>query len=315
MKKITVFTATYNRAFYLERLYESLINQTFFDFEWIVVDDGSTDDTELVIKSIIDKKPFFEIKYLKTENGGKHRAINRGIHLADGELVLIMDSDDWLLKEALETIDYYSKSIPLSEKNNFAGVYGLRIHSNGEIVGKSFVGEYLDCTYIERGKYNIIGDKCEVYYTSLLKQIRFPEFEGENFCTECLVWDKIGGMGLKIRFFNKAIYVSDYLDGGLTKEGNRLYANNPKQYGMFVKNEFLYNKSDKFHASIKIYEYYLFEKNKLSFKEIADNLCMNRFIVTFYIVVQWFADIFRYLFKKGKTIKKSVRRELDDGNK
>ena len=96
MKKITVFTPTYNRCYIIGALYESLKKQTFQDFEWIVVDDGSTDDTEAFFAEILKEEHFFDISYVKVENGGKHRAINQGLSMAKGELFFIVDSDDYV---------------------------------------------------------------------------------------------------------------------------------------------------------------------------------------------------------------------------
>ena len=97
---ITVFTPTYNRGNLLKRLYDSLCNQSFKDFEWLIVDDGSKDDTETVIANFIAQQKLV-INYLKQENGGKHRAINKGVKEAKGEYFFIADSDDRLPKEAL----------------------------------------------------------------------------------------------------------------------------------------------------------------------------------------------------------------------
>ena len=122
--KITVFTPTYNRAYIIEKLYHSLQRQTFKDFEWIVVDDGSEDETEDLFKKIQKDKNLFEIRYIKQKNGGKHRAINKGIEIAKGELFFIVDSDDYLIDTALKTITEIEESIPENEKKQFAGVCG-----------------------------------------------------------------------------------------------------------------------------------------------------------------------------------------------
>lgn len=307
--RITVFTPTYNRAYSLPRLFESLKLQTFHDFEWVIVDDGSKDNTTDVVNGFINEKPFFEIKYRRTENGGKHRAINRGIDLVEGELFLVMDSDDWLRADALEQIDRVEKSIPAEQKNEFAGVYGLRCHTDGSIIGSTFDGDILDATYFERSKFHLIGDKAEVYYSYLMKKYPFPEYEGEKFCTECLVWDKIAADGLKLRFFNEGIYFCEYLEDGLTHAGNMLYAKNPRQYGDYVHNNYVYRKQDKFHAMIKIYEYYLYEKNTLSYSEIVKNLNLPGCVVAFSIALQWTVDKIRYIVNHKKTVKNTVEKD------
>ena len=102
--KITVFTPTYNRAYIIENLYRSLQRQTVKDFEWLVIDDGSTDNTQELFDKWISEENAFPIRYYKQRNGGKCRAINRALDLAQGELFFTVDSDDYLTKDALEKV-------------------------------------------------------------------------------------------------------------------------------------------------------------------------------------------------------------------
>ena len=120
--RITVFTPTYNRAYIIENLYRSLQRQTFRDFEWLIVDDGSSDNTEEVIASWQNEGNDFPIRYFKKENGGKCRAINYGVDRAEGELFFNVDSDDYLLDDALEKIDRWERELPKDGK--FCGVVG-----------------------------------------------------------------------------------------------------------------------------------------------------------------------------------------------
>ena len=118
---ITVFTSTYNRANTISRVFNSLMNQTYRDFEWIIVDDGSIDNTREIIEDF-KKKSFFKIRYFYQKNAGKHIAINTGIIEARGEYFTNIDSDDEIKSESFEVlIDYWSK-IPDNEKNNFKSV-------------------------------------------------------------------------------------------------------------------------------------------------------------------------------------------------
>ena len=133
---ITVFTPTYNRGYIIKQLYDSLILQSYKDFEWLVIDDGSTDDTEELFKSFIAEQKL-NIHYLKIENGGKHRAINKGVILAQGKYFFIVDSDDYLHNNALERIYFYTKQI--EDDKTFAGVCGLKIYPNGRKVGGNIV--------------------------------------------------------------------------------------------------------------------------------------------------------------------------------
>ena len=151
-------------------MYESLVEQTSKDFEWVIIDDGSTDGTDDMIASI--KEDSFSIIYKKVENGGKHRAINRGLDIAEGEVFAIVDSDDYLLPNAIETIKARFSEIDGEEKK-FAGVALLKSFSETEAVGTSFSGEWVDAKTTERPKYNINGDKFEVFYTDVLKENKF----------------------------------------------------------------------------------------------------------------------------------------------
>lgn len=217
---ITVFTPTYNRAKLLPRLYESLCKQTYRDFEWIIVDDGSVDDTYDVINKLkvengkLKNKHQFPIRYLYQENGGKHRAINRGVREANGELFLILDSDDSLPDNSLELItEVYSQ---IKDNESFGGVCGYMAHHDGTIIGKGNEENIFDTNSIDlRYRYNVKGDMCEVFKTSVLKEIPFPEIEGERFCPEALVWNRIAKR-YRLRVFRNVIYFRDYLDGGLT---------------------------------------------------------------------------------------------------
>ena len=228
---ITVFTPAYNRALLLPRVYESLYRQTVKDFEWVIVDDGSVDDT----KNIIDKLRIesgalepcslatkgtqewrinFPIRYFYQENGGKHRAINRGVKEAKGELFLILDSDDALPPTAIETVlTYYGQ---IKGDKSFGGVAGMMAHESGEIIGRGFDFDILDTNAIDlRYKYHVSGDMAEVFRTEVLREIPFPEIPREKFSPEALTWNRIA-QKYKLRYFNKVIYTRDYLDGGLT---------------------------------------------------------------------------------------------------
>ena len=236
---ITVFTPSYNRAHLLSRVYESLCKQTFKDFEWVIVDDGSTDDTTSVVDQLImdngkwiigcsdegnnleqDKNQLsivnyqFSIRYIYQKNGGKHRAINRGVKEARGELFLILDSDDTLPPNSLELIDKYYQQI--KDDASFGGVCGYMAHHDGTVIGHGYDVPVLDTNSIDlRYKYHIVGDMLEVFRTSVLREIPFPEIEGEKFVSEALVLNRIAGK-YRLRVFHEVVYYRDYLDGGLT---------------------------------------------------------------------------------------------------
>ena len=223
---ITVFTPAYNRAHLLPKLYESLVRQAFDGFEWVVVDDGSEDNTQDVISELTARNETrFPVRYFRQQNGGKHRAINRGVREAQGELFLILDSDDTLPDNSLETIAYYYNQI--REDNTFGGVCGYMAHHDGTVIGRGNDDKVLDTDSISlRYKYNVEGDMCEVFRTSVLKEFPFPEIDGERFCPEALVWNRIA-QKYKLRVFHEVIYYRDYLEGGLTDKIVRIRMKSP----------------------------------------------------------------------------------------
>lgn len=276
--RITVFTPTYNRGYIINKLYESLMRQTFRDFEWIIIDDGSSDNTEQIINTF-KKKCSFPLTYIKVKNGGKHRAVNKGVRMAKGELFFIVDSDDCLVDDSLEIVDSVEKTI--KDKEKFAGICGLRGYSNEKMVGTSFDGKTIDITSLERKKYKIFGDKAEVFYTEILKKYPFPEIENENFMTECVVWDKIAFDGYKLRFFNKKIYICDYLPDGLSHNSKKLFLDNPKGYGLYLYQCAKFGKITGLEKWNKFLQYYYFFRKKMSFIQMSKNLNMNAF--SFYL--------------------------------
>ena len=230
MPFISILTPTYNRGKLLLPLYESLKNLTFEDFEWLIVDDGSEDDTEQYALSWIAhniENAEFPIRYIKKSNGGKHTAINRGVREANGELILILDSDDTLPSDSLATIAQYYEQC--KGYKDCAGVCGLMAHHDGQLIGTGFPKEpmyesALQFRYAEKG--NVTGDLLEVYKTSVMREFPFPEIENEKFCPESLVWNRIANK-YKLFCFNKVVYYRDYLEGGLTSKIVRIRMNSP----------------------------------------------------------------------------------------
>lgn len=214
---MTILTPTYNRGYILGKAFESLCRQNDTDFEWVIVDDGSTDNTESLVKQWMKEQLPFTLRYYKQENGGKHRALNRGIKEAKYDYILILDSDDYLTDDAVLKVHSWIKTI--EGRDDFAGVSGLRgwISKEGHIGGNGDGREYIDAKNNERRKHNLTGDKAEVYKTEILRKYPFPEFYGEKFLSEHVVWDTIAKEGYKLRWFNDVIYKCEYLDDGLTK--------------------------------------------------------------------------------------------------
>lgn len=277
---VTVFTPTYNRSNLLGRLYDSLQNQTNYQFEWLVVDDGSTDNTKQLFDIWTKRDNPFSIRYYYSKNGGKHRAINQGVRLAKGKLFFIVDSDDFLLPNAIELLVSWDKDIPTG--GNYAAISGNKGFPDYSLVGNTFNSYYLDCTYIDRKENNIIGDKAEAYYTNVLRKYPFPSFDNENFITERVVWDKIAYDGYLIRWYNQIIYICEYLEDGLSQNGDIIFKNNPRgtAYELLQRMD-IYNFS--FIEKIRsYYSFYILERNNLSFIDISNLLnisCIELFVV------------------------------------
>lgn len=292
---ISICTPTYNRAKLLKRLYESLKNQNFKQFEWIIIDDGSTDNTEEIVTSFINEN-LLDIRYIKKKNGGKHTALNVGIDNAKGELFWIVDSDDYIVEDSLQYI--WNKWREIDNKNEFAGLSGLRGYSNGEIIGTATDDEYIDCDVLSyRYKYRILGDKSEVYKTNILKKFKFPEFDGEKYVTEAVVWNRIANENLKLRFFNEVIYICEYLEGGLTNTSDKNIMESWNGTTLYYKELLSYKQvplKDKILNGARAYLHYCYEKN-IGFKGIL-NITKN----PIYILLAWFI----YIAKLGNRIVK-----------
>lgn len=218
---ITVFTPTYNRAHLLPVLYDSLCSQTFNDFEWLIVDDGSVDNTEELVKSFVNEGKI-TISYFKKENGGKHRAVNYGVKKAKGELFFIVDSDDKLPLNSLSIINENYQYV--KEDEAFAGVCGLKAYFNGDLLPGEIDYDVLECRGIDYDygrKSKLSSDIAEnVVKTTIMKQFPFPEYEGESFCAESAIWNPIGEK-YKYRYFNKIIYLCEFLEDGLSANSLR----------------------------------------------------------------------------------------------
>ncbi len=235
--KITVFTPVYNRGYCIRNVYESLIKQKFQNFEWLVINDGSKDDTDKVIRECIAEEKI-KINYYVKENGGQHRALNDAIERANGLLLMIVDSDDDLTENALELIDYYEKTIADCER--YAGVAGLRGYRNGQIIGQSWPScnnDFIDLKNTDRYKKNmLLGDKAEAYYLKVLKKYYpIPEFKNENDVEKGVLWNRISNAGFTIRWFNKIIYNCEYLSDGMSKNIDNNYLRNFKGYTFYIK--------------------------------------------------------------------------------
>ena len=215
---LTVLTPTYNRADCLLRLFNSLVSQTVQDFQWLIIDDGSTDNTAEVVEKFRGNK--FRLDYKKKVNGGKHTAINFSCDYIKGKNVCIVDSDDWLLPEAVETIIKMSRKY--RSYKNVKGLTFLRGRNKEDAICTTFPQKPTISNHIDfRINAHRVGDCFEILATDVLKQCPFPEQPGERFLGEGYLWNNMG-FRYDTVYIPEIIYICDYLDGGLTKSGRKL---------------------------------------------------------------------------------------------
>ena len=265
--KITVFTPTYNREYLIENLYRSLQRQTVTDFEWLVVDDGSTDGTSAQFARWQEEENPFPIRYYWQPNGGKCSAINRGLELAEGELFFTMDSDDYLTADALEKILRWDAALPKDHKYcGFAGNLGT---APNETPNRVFDQGFFDGSALDR--YGIVdGERAMVFYTYIHRKYPYPLIENEKFMTEAVTWNRMAHDGYKMRFYNDIIWVYAYKEDGLTRAGNTLFLNNPRGYGLWLREKSKYQKAS---VKDKLKMYYTFTcdlSSRLPSKKIAE---------------------------------------------
>jgi glycosyltransferase involved in cell wall biosynthesis len=226
MNVVSILTPTYNRAVLLSRLFDSLCSQSNKSFNWVIIDDGSTDGTEEEVNGFKQKSDF-EIIYKKKDNGGKHTALNIGYKYINSPLTFIVDSDDYLTHDAIQIIINTYENY--KDEQDVCGFSFLRATPSGKYLSSSAVPEqgmkesFVDC----RINRHISGDMAEVWYTRCLKEFPFPEFIGEKFLGEDIIWIRMSEK-YKMRFFNNVIYVSDYLNDGLTKNRRVHNISSPK---------------------------------------------------------------------------------------
>lgn len=221
---ITILTPTYNREKTLPRLFQSLMEQSSYDFEWLVIDDGSSDGTEKLVSEYRKLAPF-QIRYIKKFNGGKHTALNIGFKEAEREWIIVVDSDDWLEKDC---VDFIVRSI--EEHDSFVGAISfLKRFDNSDIIGDSYDFELNN--FLEREQLQVKGDKADVFRKSCLKEFNFPEFKGENFMAESPLYLWYGSRW-NTSFYNYAGCICEYQEDGLSANSikNRYICHNSTSY-------------------------------------------------------------------------------------
>ena len=247
MPSLTIHTATYNRAYILPKAYESLKKQTCKEFEWIITDDGSTDNTEELVSNWLKQDNGFKIIYNKLNHVGIPRALNSGVNLSNTEWFMMLDSDDYIKPETVDRVLSWLDEIKYDE--SFAGVGFAKCFPNGDFVKPQVpiidpeIG-YIDATHIERKKYNLNMDLCEVHRVSLFKQYPFQYWETEKFAPEQLNYYEIAMQGYKLRWRMDKLYICEYLPTGMTRD-DKLVKRNPMGFAMMYNQNILLSETIK----------------------------------------------------------------------
>lgn len=229
---VTIFTPTYNRSNLLIRLYQSLKTQLFMDFEWVIVDDGSTDNTGSVVAEF-QKDSIFPIRYVSKDNGGKHTAYNLALELAEGKYFINVDSDDWLPTDSILEI---SNLVSLIESHdNVAGLIALKKTADNRIINKPFRKENILSRFRDLELSGDDGERTIIFKTNIARSIKFPVIKGENFCTEAVVYDQFNA-NYKFLVTNKALTICEYQEDGLSSNPQKIMLKNPGGYSIYYKN-------------------------------------------------------------------------------
>jgi glycosyltransferase involved in cell wall biosynthesis len=189
--QFTILTPTYNAAHTLPRVYHSLQNQTEKDFEWLIVDDGSTDETATLVRAW-QEAAIIPIRYISQENQGKYWALNTGIQAAEGEFLVPLDADDACVPTALAEFTARWEEIPVAQRPTFSGVCVLCEDQYGKLCGDPFPQDGLRATSSELAyRYQVAGEKWGFHRTDILKQFLFPDLRPCKFIPESYLWQRI----------------------------------------------------------------------------------------------------------------------------
>ena len=233
MKKLTIFTPTYNRDKLLPRLYESLINQNCKDFVWLIVDDGSNDGTKTLINKYISEN-LIEIRYFYQKNQGKSSAHNYGVQLSNTELFTCVDSDDWLSNDAVESI-LNSWKFEKNTDDGIIGIIGFKGHKDGKSV-TSIKNKKIERATLRDSyqRYGLTGDTMLIYQSDVIKKYNFPKFINEKFVPENYLYDQLDTQG-KMIFLRKVLYYCEYLETGYSNNMAKLLTDNPHGYLAYIE--------------------------------------------------------------------------------
>lgn len=287
-KTITVFTPTYNRAYCLDQVYQSLLKQTNKDFLWLIIDDGSTDNTKEVVASWISEGKI-AIQYHYQENLGMHGGHNAAYRLITTELNVCIDSDDFMPVDAIEKILYHYPSIKDNPK--FAGLVGLDADKKGDIIGSKIPETVKETTlYDIYNVHKVTGDKKLVYKTKVVKKYPpYPIFKGERFVPLGYLYQLIDQDYLLLPV-NEVFCTVEYMEDGSSMNMLKQYRRHPQGFAFSRKSRMKLsgNLKDTFKNAIHYVSSSLFIKNwnfiKESPKKTATILAIPLGIVLHYYI-------------------------------
>ena len=233
--RLTVFTPTYNRRELLARAYASLTRQTVKDFEWLIVDDGSTDGTDDEVKGWIDEG-LVPIRYHYRENGGKMRAHNTGAGLARGEFFMCLDSDDYFTDTAVEDMlgAYDSAVADVVTDKPVGGGVAHKGCTNEKLLGNSEFPDVRTSTLYGLYLQGFSGETTLMYRTDILRRFPFPETEGEKYVPEDYIYDKIDEVCV-LAVLPRIVTVCEITDGGYTDSVKKLKRENVNAFYLFYE--------------------------------------------------------------------------------
>ena len=225
---ITVFTPTYNRRDCIHRCYESLQRQSSYNFEWLIIDDGSTDDTGSLVRRWQCEEQRFSIRYCYKENGGLHTAYNKAIELARTELFVCVDSDDWMPDDAIGKIESIWQEV---SSRGYAGIMGIDRYADGGVVGGTFPEDVHEMYLYEKlTRYKTPGDKKMIHRTDLLQQVApMPTFPGEKFFNPSYLMYLLDRFG-RLYVTNDCFCIVDYQPDGMSSNFYKQLRTSPRSF-------------------------------------------------------------------------------------
>lgn len=252
----TIFTPTFNRAYILKQAYDCLVKQKFTSFKWVIIDDGSIDDTCSLVSGWI-KEDQINIVYEKQENQGRFMAFNTAVKYFEGELLVFLDSDDYLKDDALEKL--YS-CWEEQKTNGYSGIISNMVTPRGTVIGSAFP-ENLNCERIctLRNRYRVKGDKAVYISVDKVKDFRYPVIKGEKFIGDSLIMDQVCEAA-PMYIWRNSIYVREYRSDGLTNNVISTWCNSPKGMTIYYNQSMHYIHDYKLRLFVFAMKYVCFAK-------------------------------------------------------